>query len=297
MVTPDRLELKAITLVRQTCEMGCGPTSIAMVLSGFGINTTEQALAEKYFPSALLPLINPNTNEINYNSGLDNAQLVAGMVRILEGMALQDRLRVDVFDASLWKETNSPQERYIVAVAPETIRLHGDRFKEDDISSRKIRNYYQTLESLVKSNKIVVYTANARMMQADRMKYMFLLPDEIRNGFYSELADFVKSGHIVGPHGGMTAHIRALDGSRTEQVPWKADKEGFMIVDPKGDNYVTSVDGLVWIDTLGVRGDVFDRMFRISLKDTNEEDMRESLNPQKYGIRSFLNSLIKLLPG
>lgn len=287
-MSDERLKPVAITPMKQSFEMGCGPTSVAMVLSGFGIKSTEQVLAEGYFPNTLLPFIDPTSGKINHHSGLDNQHLVEGMVRILEDLGLQNQLRVDVFDSWLWKYTTSKQERYIVEATPEAIRKNGDRFKEDDSNSKMIRGFYQTLEALVKNRRIGVYTANARTMQLDQMSHMFRLSNDNENGFYNELADWVRKGHIVGPHGGMTAHIRALDGSRTERIPWTTDEEGFVMFDPRGESYVIRLSSLVIVDTLGVRGDVFDYLFRISPQEA-------VLNPYGYDIRSFLHSLRQLL--
>lgn len=287
-MSDERLKFCAITPMKQSLEMGCGPTSVAMVLSGFGINTTEQILAERYFPTALLPSIDPGSGKLNSYSGVNNQQLVDGMVLTSEGLLLQNQLRVDVFIPWLWEHTTSSQDRYIVEATPKVIREYGERFKEDNLGSRRVRAFHQSLEKLVKSRKIGVYTANARLMQPDQMQYMFRLTDDVERGFYSELADFVRKGHIVGPHGGGTGHIRVLDGSRTEKNTREADKEGFVMLDPEGESYVIRLGNLVMIDTFGVRGDIFDCLFRVSPQEG-------VLNPQQYGIRSFLHNLRRLL--
>lgn len=283
-MSDERLKPCPITPMQQSLEMGCGPTSVAMVLSGFGVQTTEQILAERCFPTALLPLIDPNSGEINYRSGTSNRQLVEGMVQALEGLGLQDQLRVDVFDSWLCEYTTSPQERYIVKAMPDAMKKYRKKFKGDTPSSKDVRDFYQTLEALVKAKKIGVYTANARMLQTDKMRNMFVLPEDIRSGFFGELTDFVRKGHIVGPHGGMTAHIRALDGSRTEKITWSANEKGFVMLDPMGESYVIGLSSLIWLDTRGVRGDTFDYLFRVSPREG-------ILNPQQYGIRRLLQNL------
>lgn len=170
------------------------------------------------------------------------------------------------------------------------MRKYGRQFEKGD----EWREFHETLEQLLKSGEIGVYTANARMLglkkEADISS--FIPPDTIR-GFYGELIDFVKKGHIVGPHGGMTMHTRALDGSRMEKLeyhPYEVrDAEGFRIVDPRGDSYTVSPSSLVWLDSWGVRGDTFDYLFRIAPRE-NE------LKPQTYGFRRFLQNLRNLIP-
>lgn len=277
-MSDERLKPCAITQTKQSSEMGCGPTSVAMVLSGFGINTTEQMLAERYFPTALLPMIDPNSNKINPYSGTDNQQLIEGMVQTLESMGLHSQLRVDVFCPWLLKYTSSPQERYIVEAMPKAMREYGEKFKEDDLSSKRVRAFYRTLERLVKNEKIGVYTANARMMKLDTnfSNLMFTVPKHVINGFYEELTDFVKKGHIVGPHGGGTAHIRAFDGSK------------FIMLDPNGESYPMDVRGLIMIRSDGVYGDTFDYLFRVSPRE-------EILNPRQYGSRNYLQNFRRRL--
>lgn len=291
MILPDRLEQSTITPMQQSFEMGCVPTSVAMVLSGFGITASEQDLAEKYFPSAKLPLKDPGSGEINYSSGVDNSQIINGMVQILESMGLQNQLRIDVFDPWLWDYAFSSQKRYIVKTTQETIRKYGERFKGEDPDSKRVRDFYQTMEALVTSKKICVYTANTRMIRADKMRYTHMLPDNIKAGFYSELADFVRKGHIVGPHRGMTAHTRALDGNRREKIPWAPDEEGYVVLDPSDKSHVIRLENLVWVDTRGVSGDIFDYLIRVSPKETIDV-----VDPQQYGIGNFLHNFRRLLP-
>ncbi len=281
MSLPDKLELRAVTPMRQSFEMGCGPTSVAMALSGLGIITTEQALAEAYFPSALLPSLNQDTRRLNPDSGLHDSKLIEGIVDVVEGMGLQKRVNVDVFDANLFEYTFSSEQGYIIEVQPRSMKELGTKFRKGE----EVKEFYQSLETLSKKRKIKVYTANARLMRTNQG--FFGPSKDTIQGFYTELADFISRGHIVGPHGGMTAHIRALDGTRTE-TPYGRREIGFLMLDPNGQSNIIPISSLVMAGgNSGVRGDTFDYLFRLSPK--------EVLSPQQFGIRGFLGSLKSLL--
>lgn len=285
----ERLIPGAITPMTQSSETGCVPTAISMVLSGFGTDVSEQILVERYFPTAKLPRIDRDSGSINWDSGVADHDIVRGMVRILTDMDLRNRLQIDVFFPHLWRYTSSPENLYIVKVAPKALREYGNRFDEDT----KVRELCRTLEELVRKNEICVYSANARTMGLSLDYGLTMRMDnKVRAGFYTELVNFVSKGHIVGPHGGGTAHVRALDGSRIEKMPWSpnsSNEAGFLVVDPAGTSYNFPIHGLIWVDSGGVRGDLFDYLFRVSPRD-------DVLDPQQYGFRRFIQNLRHLIP-
>lgn len=272
----EKLTHHAISPVEQRFETGCVPTSISMVLSGFGVNISEEALIDRYFPTARLP-------RLDRNSGVKEQNTVECMVRILEDLRLQKSLQLDVFDPYLCNQTSSPEEKYIIKSTPDIIAERSEKFGKDSPvgDTTEMRDFYKSLEKLLKNNKIGVYTANARMMDFSN-NFMFLVSDHIKRGFYGELADFVRKGHIVGPHGGGTAHVRALDGTKTTD-------QCFWIVDPDGRSYSIPHSSLIWLDSEGTRGDTFDYLFRLSPKE-------EVPNPQQYKVRSFLQGLRRFSP-
>lgn len=74
-----------------------------------------------------------------------------------------------------------------------------------------------------------------------------------------------------------------------EKIPHRQDEEGYVVMDPRGYSYAISLRSLVMIDSLGVRGDVFDYLFRVSPRESE-------LRPQTYGFRGFLQNLRDLIP-
>lgn len=281
----DRLEQRPITPMKQSMEASCVPTSISMVFSGFGINISERTLVDKYFPTAGLPISAWDLDK-GVEVGVSNADTVKGIVQIIGDLGLRGQLQVDAFMPGLYEYTKSPEQKYIVQVEPRTLRKYRSRFKRGD----GYWEFYETLEQLLKSGEIGVYTPNSRMMKMPKFGSFSMVPREAVNGFYDELSGFIAKGHIVGPHGGMTLHTRALDGSRRERLTYRPGEEGYVIVDPRGESYAISLSSLVWIDSMGVvRGDVFDYLFRISPRE-NE------LSAQTYGFRRFLQNLRHLIP-
>lgn len=278
-MTSERLIPRAITPMKQSLEASCVPTAISMVFSGFGIDISEQTLVDRYFQTAKLPAS-------DLNRGVSNTDTVKGIVQIIEDQDLKEKLQLDVFIPELYKYTRSHMERYIVEAEPKALRRYEKVFKKGS----EIRNFFKTLEQLSREGEIGVYTANARMLQfPKRSNFSWMVPQASLRGFYDELSDFISKGHIVGSHGGMTMHTRALDGSRMEKLTYRPDEVGYVIVDPRGENYAVSLHSLVMVDSVGVRGDVFDYLFRVSSK-------AEGLNPQNYGFRGFLQNLRNLIP-
>lgn len=170
----------------------------------------------------------------------------------------------------MYIDTKSSEDKYIIKARPEEIRKYGNRFP----TRIDARDFFKSLERMVKENEIGVYTANARKMQIpNKPNYQSRAPENADRGFYSELEGFINKGHIVGPHGGMTMHMRALDGSRIERFSYGSHdeyvQEGFVIVDPKGESYPVSLNSLVMINSSGIRGDVFDYLFRVSPKEVD----------------------------
>lgn len=281
----EKLTPRAITPMKQSLEAGCVPTSISMVFSGFGIEISEQTLVDRYFPTAGFPISAWDPDK-GVEVGVSNTDTVKGIVQVINDLGLREQLQLDVFDSFLCEYTNSSEGRYLVRAEPHALRKFGREFKKGGGSWK----FYETLEQLLKSGEIGVYTANSRMMKIPEKYDSFSrVPREAIRGFYSELSDFIRKGHIVGPHGGMTMHTRALDGSRTEKIPHRPDEESYVLVDPRGMSYAISLHSLVWIDSMGVRGDVFDYLFRVSPKE-------EGLTPQRYGFRRFIQNLRDLIP-
>lgn len=275
----ERLIPRAITPMKQSLEASCVPTSISMMFSGFGIDISEQTLIDRYFQTVKLPVG-------DRNSGVTNTNTVGRIVQIINDFGLRESLQLNVFVPDMYKYVNSPEKRYIVEATPRAIRKYGKIFKK----GTEVKEFFETLEHLVKGDTIGVYTANARMMGISRKFSVFsMVPEKIRREFYDELSDFIKKGHIIGPHGGMTMHTRALDGSRKERLAYQPDQEGYVIVDPRGESYAVSLHSLVYVDSMGVRGDTFDYLFRVSPRE-NE------LKPQTHGFRGFLQNLRDLIP-
>lgn len=279
----EKLTPRAITPMRQGLETSCVPTSISMVFSGFGVYISEQALVDRYFPNAGLPISAWDPDK-GVEVGVTNTDTVKGLVQIIGDFGLRDQLQVDAFMPGLDEYTKSPEQKYIVRAEPRALRKYRSRFKKGD----EYWEFYEALEQLLKSGEIGIYTANSRMMRIPKFGSQSLVPREAVNGFYDELSDFIAKGHIIGPHGGMTLHTRALDGSRMERIPHRQDEGGYVIMDPGGYSYATSLQSLVMVDSLGVRGDAFDYLFRVS--------PREELKPQNYGFRRFIQNLSDLIP-
>lgn len=241
-----------------------------MVFSGFGIYITEEALVENYFQTA--------KNSFDDRGGVTNTDTIRGILQIIKDLHLEARLQIDVFVPLLYQYTSSPEPKYIVKAEPKASMEFAKRFEKGS----EIRKFYETSGILAKEGVIGLYTANNRMMQLSRKSNMFqMLPDEVTTGFYKELKDFISKGHVLGPHEGLAGHMRALDGSRMEEVSWGPHQEGFVIVDPNGKSYVEPVESLFWIDERGVRGSFFDHLFRLSPRE-------ESINPTKRGLHRFI---------
>lgn len=276
---PEKLNPIPITPVKQTYEASCGPASISMVLSGFGIDMSEQTLVENYFPNASIPVSawDPNKGVI---PGAFDVDIVIGLVKVIKDLGLVDNLQIDVFAPPLYQYTYSNENRYIVKASHGAARKHGKLFKD----ATELRDFYDTLEQFSRRGDIGVYTANSRMMRFSR-NYTSTLPDEVRKGFNTELFDFIRQGHIFGPHGGMTAHVRTIDGTRLERLNYEPYEEGFIMIDPADlRTYVMTPHSLVWVDSAGVRGDTFDHIFRVSPR-------TQELRPP---LRSFLRFLQNL---
>lgn len=267
----ERLVFQPLIPMKQGYEGGCVPTAISMVLSGFGANTNEEALVDRYFPTARLPREDPNC-------GVSMASNLRGIIKILKDMGLQDRLQVDTFEPDLSLYTRLLEERYIVKSPPEALREHGE---EKFYRSINETNFYKTLRELADNKKVGVYAANARMMGLEKWGLHRDFSDQIERGFYTELADFARRGHIVITYGLGTAHAVAVDGTRTTE-------EGFWIVDPDGTSYAISRHEIVSLDAGEVKG-LETHFFRIS--------PWEVLNPQLYGFRTFVQRLRNLIPG
>lgn len=272
----EKLAIVGITPMEQTFKAGCVPTSISMVFSGFGIDISEQTLIDTYFPGGKLPLDDPKR-------GVSNTDTLLGMVQIVNDLGLRDSLQVDAFFPGLHRFTSFPEDKYIVAARPQDVRKYGHLYKDDDM-----RNFFLTTERLLTEGKIGVFTANDRMLKQIKANSYWTERNMAYQRFYGELDDFISKGHIVGPHGGMTLHTRVLDGSRKEKLTWK-DEEGYIVVDPNGTSYQVSLESLIRVDDWGVRGDVFDYLFRLSPRE-------EVLNPKPQGKLLFLQNLRSLLP-
>lgn len=284
-MTIDRLEQRPITPMKQSTEASCVPTSISMVFSGFGIDISEQTLVDKYFPTVVGLPISARDPDKGVEVGVSNEDTVKGIVQIIGDFGLRGQLQVDVFMPGLYEYTKSSEQKYIVQAEPRALREYRNRFKKGD----RYWEFYETLEQLLESGEIGVYTPNSRMMKIPKFGSFSMVPREAVNGFYDELSDFIAKGHIVGPHSGMTLHTRALDGSRRERLTYRPGEEGYVVVDPRGESYAISLSSLVCVDSMGVRGDVFDYLFRVSPRE-NE------LKAQTYGFRRFLQNLRDLTP-
>lgn len=276
----ERIEFRPITPMKQVSEAGCGPTSISMVLSGFGLEIGEQELIQRYFPNAGLPAS-------DFSAGVTQEDQVRGVVQIIEDLQLQRTLQVDVFDPHLDRFTRSKENRWIIRTTPEAAGRYVKDFYKDKEAREwdkdgHIKGFYRALEDLAKQNRISLYTGNTSII---RGYGSFISPSWLQEyeGFYIELQDFVRQGHIIGPHGGMTRHVRVLDGFRSgEQNCW--------IIDPAWQEYSTRISSLIRIDHSGFSGDVFDYLFRVSPR---KETL---LNPDQFNPPSFLERLRSLVP-
>lgn len=269
----ERLVHQSITPMIQSSETSCIPTSISMVFSGFGVDISEQTLVDTYFQTAKL-------QPADTKAGVNKSDTVKGVLQVIEDHGLRDQLQIDVFAPVLQEYTKSPEKRYLVRAGTRPLRKYGKELEQEGISEEA--EFFYTLAELSNNNDIGVYTANARMLLKPA-KGDFSTPPHLEaiRGFYSELKDFIKKGHIVGLHGGMTMHAYALDGSR---------EEGFTIIDPNGGrSYPTYVDSLIRIHSWGISGDTFDYLFRVSPRE-------EVINPQTYGFRKFLHHLRNSIP-
>lgn len=251
-----KLVFKAITPMEQKFEAGCAPTSIAMAFSGFGIDLNEQMLIDRYFPTVKLP-------KGNLNRGVSNEGIARGIVQIIKDLDLEENLQLGVFVHELFKDVRVSQKNYIVEVKPQGLRKHAKKFKKGD----PMRDFFETLEQLVKRAEIKVYTANNKMMQLSKdLDIDWNKFNRVSKGFYGELFNFISRGHIVGVHGGLTMHARALDGSRMEKL-YNQDENGYVIIDPERGSSATSLQSLTKISRDSLYGDAFDYLFRISLKE------------------------------
>lgn len=282
----EKLIPRPITPIKQSYEASCVVASITMVLNGFGLDIAEQMLVDKYFPSAKLPAG-------DLSAGVTNTNAIKGMVQILKDLGLKHSLQIDVFDPHLYAYTRSPKDRYIVRAQPQALNKYGKNFEKDS----DLRGFYDTLGRLLKTGELGVYTANNRLLEVDvkhpMYRYDICAPEGItRRAFYAELEEFIRKGHIVGPHGGMTCHARVLDGTSRIEIPWRHKKKevGFWMVDPRGEIYEAAIDNLIWLNSHRVSGDTFDYLFRISPKE-------EVLNPRQHGFLGFIRKLRNLNRG
>ncbi len=240
---------------KQIFPTGCGPTSMAMVFSGFETGTkrpsiTERELVRDYFSTARLDV---GAN----NAGVANWRAVEGLTEIIRDHGLARVLRTDVLDPKLGQYINSGQKKHIVQVpievlANQVVRFEG-RFTEEVLA----RQFYQTLAKLSEAG-VGVYTFNVRMLESNQGRP--LKPEELMNigkGFYMELIDFIRQGHSVAPKGEALPHMRAIDGVRTTD-------EEICVFDPNGKNYMVHPLSFMPVTEKGVRGRLVDCLFRVS---------------------------------
>lgn len=253
---PDKKEgvyIRPITPIKQSMEASCVAASISMVFTGLGVNISEHELVDTYFPTAKLP-----AGEIN--SGVSNTNTVKGIVRIIADRDLKRSLDFDVFIPGLSHTYKTSAEQFIVVADPNSVRRYGRGFDKDS----DVRKFFETLGRLSQEGELKVHTENAKALNITGDFRLGLLPESARRGFYQELDDFIQKGHIVGPHGGMTLHARALDGATRKPLDYDPSQDGFMLHDPRGMSYLISLSSLVMLDSFGARGDAFDFLFRLS---------------------------------
>lgn len=267
----ERIVHQPISPVRQSREASCAPASISMVLSGFGVALSEDVLVRKYFPDAELPIESGK-------AGVRNDKVVEGIVSVLKGENLPE-LMVDVFDPSIWKFVRSPKEKYITPVSARVLR------KVRDQECGQVRDFYENLANLAGGNDIRVYTVNSQLVpfRTSRANPNYYLTREVIDRFYKELTEFIKKGHIVGPHAGMTRHVRVLDGKAIEG-------NNFWLIDPNGESYETPIDHLLHLDSYGLRGNIFDYLIRVAPKE------EEILTPESDDFRSLFKYIRDLIP-
>lgn len=284
-MSSERVIYQAITPIRQSFDMSCVPASVSMVFSGFGIDIRERVLIDKYFPHAKLP---PSVE----GAGVDMRTAVSGLVQAIRDIDLQDGLQVDVLVPDLWRYTDSPEERWVVRCEPGTVIRSAKKFHNTSFATD-----LRTLAELAQKAEIGVYSVNNRMMKRygakdtfHRRKNVYIYDERaISKGLSAELVEFVRKGHAIGCHEGLSSHARAIDGSKTQ-------KKGYWIVDPMAKNTGHSYNGFLEASSLfyvhyseGVQGGMFDYLYRLSEKE-------EPLDPQQYGFRSMIQSLRNLIP-
>lgn len=254
--------------MEQTLASGCVPTSVAMAFSGFGIALTEQELVDRYFPTANLPNTEPQ-------SGVSNTDTVTGIIHIIDDLGLSGYLQLDVFIPGLC-DYQSSEAKCIVKARPQAAGKMAKKIEKGTES----REFFETLAKLAERGRVGIYTANAKKMKFRKEYDGGPLTKTVVDDFYCELSEFISKGHVLGPHGGMTMHMRTLDGSRIEP-PSSQKREKYVIIDPEGRSYSVSQTNLIMVDPQGIRGDVFDYLFRISPKGDNVT--------QQDGLRKFIN--------
>lgn len=272
----ERLELKqqAITPMKQSYQMGCGPTAISMVLSGFGVDISEQILIDRYFPTAALPMEEEG-------AGVDDKSGVLGILQVLEDEHMQESLQMDFFSPTLCRYTSSLENRYIVPAKPDAAKSYAGIFKENGMT----KDLYETLALLAKKGQIGLYTPNGRLIKHDTKGGNIPLAEtaEAQRGLNQELVEFVKKGHLIGEHKGAFPHFWAVDGTKTTE-------EGYWLVDPADGESSLAGHYLVMIDSyFGVEGDKFSYMVRVSPRE-------KPLNPQQHGFLGFLQNAGHLIP-
>lgn len=249
----ERVTYQAIVPMKQGFDSGCVPTSIAMVLSGFGIITSEGELVERYFPQ-----INPSLPSERF--GISMAGVATGVLQILDDLGLQDDLQLDVINPYLAEFTNSPEEQWFVRCNPLKVQRSASQFH--DITAKELL----VLAELAQRQEIGLYSVNNRMMQRYRTRGEYDVSN-ITRYLFPELDGFIRRGHVIGCCGGMMAHACAIDGI-------KIGEEGFLILDPDTTTSGFSYDGVFEASALfeihdrrGVTQGGFDYLYRISQKE------------------------------
>lgn len=228
----------------QSHEASCVPTSISMVLSGFGIKKSENDLIEGYFPTATL-------KTGNVDAGVTRAAILRGLDKIISDLSVPHLLQIDVFLPNYWTSTSSSQNKFMVRSDPSAaVRyIRGYRYETEIIA------FHSTVEELAKSGVIGIYSVNKRLVTSQILgSHLKEAPER----FYKELAGWIQEGHSIGGHGGMTNHARAIDG-------FQSTPDSVQIHDPAERSYQLTPHTIVSADPmLGIKADAFDFIIRLS---------------------------------